>query len=166
MRTEIISPSTLLSSVWFLSGSLTSFYATQTRTGSRRGPTDGTLVCSCSDQPQARGVVLGGPSGGVHPPCDDGSRSESELLWITAVRLLARGGWRRRLLLLQGFSSSSLSSSEASRSLILLTAALAVFLASDLRTVTLSSPSSSEPWDVAAPESPWFCLSLRDDLLL
>jgi len=46
----------------------------------------------------------------VCPPLADDSPSESELLWITAVRLLTRGVWRRRLLLLVGcffFSSSS-----------------------------------------------------------
>lgn len=73
----------------------------------------------------------------------DGFSSESELLWITAVRLLVLTVWERRLLLLLGCcssssSSSSYSSSNASRSFILLTAALAVFLLSDLRTVTSS----------------------------
>lgn len=85
--------------------------------------------------------------------------SDSELLWITAARLLLR----RRPLLLRGFSSSQSSSDrDASRSLILFTAARAVLLLSERRALFPSSSSLSE----ALRASLWRLLFLRDNLLL
>lgn len=82
------------------------------------------------------------------------------------MRLPIRDLWRIRLLLFLGLasSSSSKSSSDASRSFILLTAALAVFLLIDLRTLTSRFPS--EPWDEALSEPRWGRLFRRDALLL
>lgn len=80
---------------------------------------------------------------------------------MTAVLLLLR----RRPLLLRGFSSSQSSDRDASRSLILLTAARAVLRLSERRAL-FSSSSLSELWEAALRAPLWRLLFLLDNLLL